>query len=128
MGHDGRAKNSYRDIEHGGVPHNVCRRQETANHLAEWWLRQDDLEQEADTDGRNQGDYKRFEQSESLVLEIENYEYVSCRDDNAIHHRNPEEKIECDRGADYLGKVARGNCDLAGDPKKEIDGPRIVVA
>src|SRR5882762_11147938 len=128
VGHDRRAEYSNSDVEHRGIPDDIGRRNESAHHLGEWRLRQDDLEQEADTDGRYQSDDERLEQPEPLVLEIENYQYIRRRDDDAVHDRNAAEQVERDGGADYFGEVTRRNCYLAADPEQEVDGPRVVIA
>src|ERR1700680_3526168 len=101
--HDGRAEYADADIEHGGIPDDVCRRNESAHHRGEWRLRQDDLPEEGDADRRYQSDDERLEHSESLVLEIENYQDIRRRDDDTDHDRNAEQQVERDGGADYLG-------------------------
>src|SRR6266576_871609 len=91
--HPGRAEYSDADLEQRGIPDYVCRKNESAHHRSEWRLRQNYLEQEAEPDGRYERDDERLQQPEPLVLEIENYQYIRRRDDDADHDRNAEQQI-----------------------------------
>ena len=115
--HDGGAEYPHGDVEHRRVAEDFARRNESAQDSAERRLGQKYLEEKAGADRGDERDDKRFEQAESFVLEIENYQNVQRRDDDSDGDWNVEQQVEGDRRSDDLGKVAGGDGDLAPDPK-----------
>src|SRR6185369_5559258 len=96
--------------------------------FAERRLRENDLEQEARTNRRDERDDQRFEQPESLVLQIQNEQDVERRNDDTVRDRDVEDQIERDRGADDFGQITGSDGDLTPDPEKVSNRLRVVIA
>ena len=128
MRHHSRAEYSNGDVEHCRIGDDLRRRNEPAQDAANWRMRENDLEQETDSDSRNESDDERLENPESLVLQIQNDENIECRDSDSHRDGNSKKKIERDRGSDDFSQIACGDCQLADDPEKPDYRRRVMVA
>src|SRR6476619_1609988 len=126
--HHCRAEDSDGDVKHRRIADHLRGWNEAAHDSGKWRARFDDLEQKTKTDGRNESDDQRLEQTESFVLEIKHEQNIECCDSNSNRKRNVEQKIERDCRANDFSEIACGNCELAYHPEKPHDRAGIVIA
>ena len=128
MRHHRRAENADGDVQHLVVEHDAARRQESFGDRPEVRPRENDLEQEAQADGRDQRDDEGFEHSNAAMLQREKQQHVESGDEHTGRDRNVKQQIERDRRADDLRQVACGDGDLAQQPEADGDRTRVVIA
>src|SRR5438045_9601800 len=126
--HHRRPKDADRYVEHCRILDYVGRRRESPHHADEGRLGKNDLEEKADTDGRNERDHQRLEQPKSLVLQVKNDQHVQRRDDDAVRDRYVEDEVERDGRPDYFRQITGRDRYLAGDPQQKASWFRVVVA
>src|SRR2546423_1947064 len=126
--HHRRPKDADRYVEHCRILDYVGRRRESPHHADEGRLGKNDLEEKADTDGRNERDHQRLEQPKSLVLQVKNDQHVQRRDDDSVRDRYVEDEVERDGRPDYFRQITGRDRYLAGDPQQKASWFRVVVA
>ena len=62
------------------------------------------------------------------MLQPQHEQHVERGQAHAPDHRQPEEQVQRDGGADHLGEVARGDRHLAENPEDERRAGRVVIA
>ena len=128
VGHDRRADDAERQVEHVRVGDDLRRRREAANHLPPIGIGHGDLHDEADGDDAEQRDDEGLDPTEALVLQIKDQEHVGGGDDDADLQRNPEQQVEADRRPDDLRQIGGADGDLGQEPERVGKRPRIGVA
>ena len=86
--HHGRAKDSDGDVEHFLVAEKIEARNKAARRLVPKRARKKDFVGEAGSDGEDQSDDKRFEQTKSAPLQQKHDENVHRRENDAEKKRN----------------------------------------
>src|SRR5690242_10263474 len=126
--HDGGTQDADGDVELILAGDGRGAGQESRGDPREVGTRNDQLEEKAPRDADDESDYEGLEETEALVLEIEDDQHVERRDDDAEGDRDAEEQVEPDGRTDDLGQVAGGDGDLTEDPEEDHGGARVVIA
>ena len=126
MRHHGRAEDAERHQQRRGIRNR--RRHRPQSHRAPVGLGEKDRVDEAQGDRRDQRHHHRLDLAEAEVDEQQQQQHVEPGDKHAPHQRQPKQQVERHRRADHLGQIAGDDRDLAQQPQRHRDGPRIIVA
>ncbi len=121
MRHHCRTKNTECEIQHVTIGNDLCRRCETADHLAPVRISHCDLNSEACRDNSEHADDKRLDPTEADGLQREDEEDIERRYEDTDLKRNAEQEIEANGRADDLREIGCSNRDFGEQPKRPCE-------
>ena len=114
--HHGCAKDANGNVKHLAVAQDFRAREKTADRLVPERLSEEDLVGEADRNGGDERDDKRFDQAEAAALQRQNDQHIERSDQDSGEQGQPEEQFQGDGRAENFSKIAGGDGDFAENP------------
>jgi hypothetical protein len=126
--HHRRAEDPDGDEQHVGIADDVRCRHEARDDPGQARLREEEFDRKPARNADDERDHHRFEHPEAVLLEHQEDQYVSRRDEHAEEERNAEQQLERDGRPEHFSQVAGRDGDLGPDPEQDRGAPRIVSA
>ena len=126
--HHGCAKDANGNVKHLAVAQDFRAREKTADRLVPERLSEEDLVGEADRNGGDERDDKRFDQAEAAALQRQNDQHIERSDQDSGEQGQPEEQFQGDGRAENFSKIAGGDGDFAENPQHERGAARVRLA
>ena len=116
--HDGGTEDADGEVEHRRIGDDLGARHQPVEHGGERWLRQRQLDDEAEADHDHQRHHQRLELAKAARLQGEHQQHFDAGQGDAEGKVEAEQQLERDRRADQLGKVAGDDGELAQQPEE----------
>src|SRR4030095_2042572 len=107
---------------------NARARDESEGNSDDAWFRENQLDRETRTDGKDERYDERLNVTEPFILKVKHSEHVEGSDDTSPNQRNAKEKLQADRRTDHFGQIACCDCDFAKNPQSPHRRSRVMVA
>src|SRR4030095_3950897 len=106
MRHHRRAEDTNADVEHLLIQDNARARDESEGNSDDAWFRENQLDRETRTDGKDERYDERLNVTDTFILKVKHSEHVEGSDDTSPNQRNAKEKLQADRRTDHFGQIA----------------------